>query len=162
MATIIEAVAKGVLEVFELPATEGRLSTRPLYVTEGLLDWGDYTNALHDKALALGGRTLFEHLLQTLCDFRCSQRPAQVGELKRMMPTSKGIWSLHSPGLRIYGWCPVAHSFVAVTGALESDTKRDRTLNDKKRNEVLSFANTNGLIGTIKLGDVLALFPHTN
>ncbi len=162
MATIEEVVATGVLDLFELPFFERRSSVRPLYVSTEFMEWGDDTPALHDEALALGGRTLFEHLLQTLCDFRCSVRPAQVGELRRMMPTTKGVWSLHSPGLRVYGWVPRPHSFIAVIGALESATKADKQLNDACRDKVIAFAKQNSIAGTMQLGDILALFPHKN
>jgi hypothetical protein len=103
---------------------------------------------------------MFEHLLQALCEFRCGKRPAGAGDLRRLMPTKNGVWSFHTVGLRTYGWCPKPHSFVAITGALERDTKLDKELNDKKRAEVLSFAAANGLVETIKLGDALALFPY--
>jgi hypothetical protein len=33
-------------------------------------------------------------------------------------------------------------------------------LNNSKRKDVIAFAKSCGLTGTIKLGDVLALFPH--
>jgi hypothetical protein len=72
----------------------------------------------------------------------------------------KGIWKMHPPKLRIYGWCPATHQFVAVTWALESETKADKKLNDKKRDEVLGFIRSNGLGQAVKLGDILAVFPN--
>src|SRR5260221_8152569 len=54
----------------------------------------------------------FDHLEQTFCDFRCSPR-FTAGDLKRMMPTAKGIRTMRPPKLRIYGWCPKPHAFVA-------------------------------------------------
>jgi hypothetical protein len=126
------------------------------------LDWADYTEELHDPKFAVGNRTLFEHLSQALCDFRCGKRPAAAGDLRRMIPNKKGIWSFHTVGLRTYGWCPKPHSFVAVTGALESATKADKELNGKKLGEVIEFAISAKLMGTIKLGDIIALFPHEN
>jgi len=77
-----------------------------------------------------------------------------------MIPNKNGIWSFHTVGLRTYGWCPKPHSFVAVTGALESAMKADRGLNWKKQSEVIEFAKSTKLMGTIKLGDIIALFPH--
>src|SRR5262249_12511547 len=130
MATIVDAVAAAVLEPFELPDWELRLPVRPLYVTPEFVDWADDSPQLHDKKLAIGGRILFEHLLLTMCEFRCAKRP-QAGDLRRLIPTKNGLWKMHPPGLRLYGWCPAQHSFVIVTGALESDTKTDNKLNDK-------------------------------
>lgn len=160
MTTIEEAIAAGHLHLFGLPDSEERLPERALYVTDHYLDWADETPELHSPENAVGGRTLFEHLLQALCDFRCGKRPAGAGDLRRMIPTKKGIWSFHTVGARTYGWCPKPHAFVAVTGALESATKADKSLNNRKMAEVFRFAQIANLTGTIILGDVLALFPH--
>jgi hypothetical protein len=161
MATLEDAIAAGVLNLFGLPDWEPRLPVHPLYVVPAFVKWGDETAVLHDKKFAVGGRTLFEHLLQTLCDFRCMER-FHCGDLRRLMPTSKGIWSMHAPGLRIYGWCPKQHQFVAVTGATEADTKKDRRLNDQKRQEVEQFIQRHQLTQTVLRGDILAVFPHQN
>lgn len=75
------------------------------------------------------------------------------------MPNKHGIWKLHPPGLRIYGWCPAPRSFVAVTGALESETKTDKKLNDKKRDEVRAFIKLHDVGAHIVRGDILAIFP---
>jgi hypothetical protein len=160
MATIEEAIAQGYLDLFELPDGDERLPVRPLYVTQAFLDFADNTNAMHEMKFGAGGRTIFEHLLQALCEFRCGTRPAGAGDLRRMMPTKHGIWSFHTVGLRTYGWCPAPHAFVVITSALEMDTKINKGLNDAKRAEVLAFAKAHGLAETIKLGDLLALFPH--
>jgi hypothetical protein len=161
MATIEEAIEAGALERFELPDFELRLPERPLYVTPEFGDWADGTQELHDKKFAIGRRTLFEHLLLTLCEFRCAKHP-HAGDLRRLMPTKKGLWKMHSPGLRLYGWCPGKHTFTVVTGALESETKADKKLNDKKAQEVEAFIKKHALTQTILRGDVLAVFPHKN
>jgi hypothetical protein len=77
-----------------------------------------------------------------------------------MTPTKKGVWKMHPAKLRIYGWCPGVHQFAAVAWALETETKTDKKLNDKKRDEVLAFIRSNGLQETVKLGDILAVFPN--
>jgi hypothetical protein len=159
MATLRDAVSARVLVPLELPAWESRLPIRPLWVTPGLITWADTTPQLHDTALAVGGRTLFEHLLQMFCDFRCAKR-FHAGDLRRMTPTKKGIWKMHPAKLRIYGWCPGTHQFVAVTWAFEAETKADKKLNDKKRDEVLRFITSHGLQQTVMLGDILAVFPN--
>jgi hypothetical protein len=48
---------------------------------------------------------------------------------------------------------------VAVAFALEADTKKDKKLNDAKRDEVLSFVKTHKLGNSVILGDILAIFP---
>jgi hypothetical protein len=160
MATIEEALANGHLDIFELPESEERLPQRPLYVTDEFMTWADTTAVLHDESKTVGGRTLFEHLLIALCEFRCGKRPAGCGDLRRMMPTKDGVWSFHTIGLRVYGWVPAAHHFVAVTAALEKDTKADKMLNATKRKAVIQFAQDHALENTIKHGDILALFPN--
>jgi transcriptional regulator with XRE-family HTH domain len=82
MATIEDAIRKGVLDEFELPDWEIRLPIRLLYVTAEVIQWAQTKPELHDLALARGGRLLIEHLEQMFCDFRCAQRPA-AGDLRR-------------------------------------------------------------------------------
>jgi hypothetical protein len=125
-------------------------------VASGFFDWVEQTPELVDAIYKQGGRTLLEHLEQTFCDFRCSERPA-AGDLRRMMPNKHGIWKLHPPGLRIYGWCPAPATFVAVAGALETATKTVSMLNDKKLQEVRAFISKYDL--PIVRGDILAIFP---
>lgn len=157
MATLSEAVRAGLLLPFDLPEWEIRRPSRSLYVRPELVEWADETPHLHE--VTLGGRTVFEHLLQSFCDFRCSLR-VHHGDIRRMLPTRAGIWRMYPPGLRVYGWCPAPNTFVAVTAAIEADTKNVRQLNDRKRDEVLQFAWRTRLTGTILKGDYLAVFPH--
>lgn len=158
MATIQDILAKGELELYELPDWESRMPINPLYFPPTFGEWAVNKNELKDEALKQGGRTLLEHLEQMFCDVRCSERPA-AGNLKRITPTKHGIWKLHPPGLRIYGWSPAPRSFVAVTAALESETKSDKNLNDKKRDEVRDFIKDHDLSKHVVRGDILAIFP---
>jgi hypothetical protein len=158
MATLVDAVSARVLELYDLPDWEMRPPIRRLWVACELWDWIDDQADLHDIKLAVGGRTPFEHLEQVFCEFRCAQ-PFPAGDLRRMIPNAKGVWSMHSPRLRTYGWFPYPHSFVAVTAARESETKIERRLNDRKRDEVLGFIKTNRLEDLIVRGDHLAVFP---
>ena len=161
MATVTDAVAAKVLEGFVAPEWERRSPIRQLWAACAFWDFVDNWPALHDAKKGGGGRSLFEHMEMTFCDFQCAERfPA--GVLRRMMPEKNGIWKVHSPKLRVYGWCPSANSFVAVAAALENDTKTDKRLNDRKRDEVLAFIKRNGLSSTVKYGDVLAIFPPNN
>jgi hypothetical protein len=157
MATIDDALKK-VAEVYELPEWETRQTANQLWVAPEFWDAFDVTDALHDMDLAEGRRTIGEHIQQGLCDFRCSERPG-AGNLRRMLPNKKGVWKIHVPGARIYGWCPRERAFVVVGFALEGDTKKDKKLNDKKRDEVLAFIKKHQLIGSVLLGDILAIFP---
>jgi hypothetical protein len=161
MATLAHIVAAGHLEPFEPPEWERRRPVRPLLVAPELLDWAYETPELNDIGPGQGRRTLTEHLLQMFSDFRCD-RHVHYSDLKRMLPTTGRIWHMYPPGLRIYGWVPAPHSFVAITGALAQHTKDDPTLNDRKRDQVTTFARRYGLTHTIKAGDYLALFPPSN
>lgn len=114
----------------------------------------NFTTWLAEWAVELLGSTLNKRS----AILNAQKRPSG-GDLKRMMPTSDGVWSLHSQGVRIYGWCPAEHAFVAVTAALESDTKADKSLNDAKRNDVLNFLTQQNLTSTVMYGDYLAVFP---
>ena len=155
MATLQEAVAAKALELYVLPQWERRPAIRPLWFAPALWDWVDATPAMSER---VGARTLDEHIELTFCEFRCANLfPA--GTLRQVMPVKDGVRKLHPPKLRIYGWCPGQHQFVAVTGALESDTKLDKNLNDKKRDDVLQFIRRNGLEETILFGDNLVVFP---
>ena len=157
MTTIENAIARELLGIFELPDWEARQPVRTLYVAFELFDWVDSQPMLNDIKRAIGGRTLSEHLEQMFCDFRCAQSPS-AGDLRRMLPTKFGIWKMHPPGLRIYGWFSSRTAFVAVTAALEIDTKTDNSLNNKKRDYVLRFIRKSGLEHTVQRGDSLAIF----
>lgn len=106
-----------------------------------------------------GGRTRSEHLLTTLSDFRCAERPGG-GDLRRLMPTKEGVWKLHPPGLRAYCFFCAPHALVAVDLALEEDTKADKGLNDAKMQGVLSFLREHGLQQTILRGDHFVVLPR--
>ena len=156
MATIADAIVSRVLEPYEPPEWEARMPIRQLWVACEFWDLFDAVPELHDVKLTQGRRTLGEHIEQIFCDFRCATRPAP-GDLKRMMPTNKGIWKLHPVGARVYGWCPQPNSFVAVTLAVAQATKDDKSLNNKKRDEVLAFIKTHKL--NVLRGDINAIFP---
>ncbi len=158
MATIERMIATKILHPFELPSWEGRLPLWPLYVSDDFSKWARAKKELDDPLFARGGRSLREHLTQAFCDFRCSRRPP-AGDLRRMTPNSRGIWKMHPVGLRIYGWCPALRSFAVVAGALESETKANRSLNDQRLRDVLTFINANGLGDSVIIGDILAVFP---
>jgi hypothetical protein len=160
MATIADAIAAAVLEVYELPSWEPRLAVNELWVASEFWDVFDSMPELHDMNLSQGRRTIGEHVEQMLSDFRCSARPG-AGDLRQMIPNRFGIRKLHPVAARVYGWCPRPRSFVAVTLALESATKNDRSLNDKKRDEVRAFIAKHHLGQSVLLGDILAVFPPT-
>ena len=159
MATIADALRSKLIEAFALPEIEGRPPLRPLYVAGELFDWVDGDERLHRPNGGKGGRTRFELLTQTFCDFRCAARPL-VGDLDRIRPTNNGIWSLHSPCVRVFGWVPAPHRFVAVYAAHVEDCHGPASVVDEMRGKVLAFAGRHGLRDTIHLGDKLALFPQ--
>lgn len=156
MATIQSALRDGILSEYRLPAWETRESKRPILIAPGLFEWADDDPRMMNIKLGTGGRDRLEHLEQMLCDFRCSNRPSG-GDLRRVMPTKHGIWTLRPYKLRIYGWFHEVNRFVAVCGAHEEDTKNHKNLNDEKRDEVREFLRTNNLEKTVKRGDLSAV-----
>jgi hypothetical protein len=159
MATLFAALRRGVLDEFSLPDWEVRPKVRPVYVAPELQQWVDSTPEL--LAQTIGSRLLIEHLEQLFCDFSCSERPP-AGDVRRMMPTSQGILSVHAPGLRVYGWCCAPGRLVATDAALERATKADKTLNNRKRDGVLAFVRVHNLEQTIIKGELYELFPATS
>jgi hypothetical protein len=158
MATLSHIIAQGILVFYRVPDWESRLPIHPLYVADELFKWADAKAELRSLGSAQGGRTLLEHLEQTFCDFRCSARPP-AGDLRRMVPNKHGIWKMQPVGLRIYGWCPAVKTFAAVTAALETETKNDKGLNNRKLEEVREFIMQHGLEHTVIIGDIFAIFP---
>ncbi len=158
MATIAGAINNGILEEFALPEWEAREPLRPLRVAPGFFDWADEKPEMIDEGYSIGGRCLLDHLEQMLCDFRCAKYPA-AGDLRRVMPTKHGIWKAHAPALRIYGWFCAPRRFVVVVvaGALEEETKKDKTMNSAKLDEVRSFIAENDLGKTVLRGDHRAI-----
>jgi hypothetical protein len=158
MATVEDDLRDSGLELYELPDWETRQPIHQLWVSHDFWDWLDNTNELHDEKNRIGKRTLADHIEQMFCDLRCSQRPG-AGDLRRAMPTNKGIWKFHPPKIRLYGWAPKVECLVVICGALELDTKDKAkgSVNNQKRDAVLSFIKAHGL--PVKLGDILAVFP---
>jgi hypothetical protein len=156
MATLSVALRRSVLEEYRLPDWETRLMRRPLYFAPELPQWVSATPELLKQRI--GPRLLVEHFEQLLCDFCCSERPP-AADVRRMTPTGVGILSAHAPGLRVYGWCCAPGRFVAIDAALETTTKFDKGLNNRKRDGVLAFAKKNGLQSTIMKGELYELFP---
>jgi hypothetical protein len=160
MATLVGALRAGVLVEYRLPDWETRPIVRPAYHAPDLMQWVDATPEMIDARHALTGRLLVEHLDQLFCDFRCSDRPP-AGDVRRMMPTGRGVLSAHAPGLRVYGFCASPGRFVGITAALERDTKNDRRLNARKMGEVLAFVRQHDLENVILRGELYELFPAT-
>mgnify|MGYP006983099743 CR=1 FL=1 len=146
--------------MYELPDWEPRQAIRRLWIAKDFWVEFDAIDELHEVRASLGRRSIGEHIEAMFNDLRCAERPS-AGDLRRMMPNKDGIWKLHPPGARVYGWCPFPESFVAVTLALEPDTK-DKSkgnVNNEKRNLVKQFIHTNKLEKYVVLGDILAIFP---
>lgn len=156
MATIADAIRRGALLEYVMPDHELEAPKRRLLASPDFFEWLDGTPALH--ASKVGGRTLYEHAEIMLCDLRCAAKPAP-GEIRRMIPDRAGVWTARPPKLRLYGWWARGPEFVVISGALEADTKADRNLNNRKRDEVIDFARSNGLEATMLKGDVRAIFP---
>jgi hypothetical protein len=94
MATPIIIRRCEALSEFELPEWEEREPRRSLWVSDELVAWADNTMQLHRTKI--DGRTLFEQLEQTFCDFRCSPS-FHAADLKRMMPTASKVWHMYPP-----------------------------------------------------------------
>lgn len=156
MATILSALREGVLDEFALPDWELREPLRPLLVAPELVDWVDSREDLHKVSAGRSSRSPYEHLVQAFCDLRCAERPG-AGDLRRLTPTTYGVWKLHPPLLRVYGWFHQPLRFIAVTAAFESETKTDKKLNDRKRDEVRAFIAKHHLGDTVLSGDHRAI-----
>lgn len=159
MATIAQALERGLLHEFRMPDHDGRAPVRPLYIADCFYDWADHADELHERNWHRhhGSRTRFEHMVQAFADFRCDPRPL-VGELNRICPTSKGVWKIQPPGTRIFGWVPRPHAFVVVHGALDTETHGRGNVIRQRVADVIKFAKDNRLERTILRGDRIALF----
>ena len=158
MATLLDAVRGRHLEIFEVPEWDNRMPVRQLYVAPALWDWIDNEPRAHVATADRGGRSPFEHMDQMFSDYRCDPRALRHGDLKRMQPTSNGIWRIHPPGLRVFGWVAVQQAFVAVRAVMEADLKDGTLSYDDQRAAVLDFARVHDLEHTIIRGDYLAVF----
>jgi len=128
-------------------------------MTRSFLEWTDLVDDFLAEEFRTSRRSHAEHLEMMFSDYRCADRPG-AGDLKRMKPTGQGVRKMHPPGLRIYGFClkPGA-AFVAVTGALEIETKRDGRVNTLKLREVRKFIRDNRLDDVVMRGNNYELFP---
>lgn len=159
MATFLDAVRGRHLEMFGVPDWDNRMPVRHLYVAPELWEWIDNEERAHVPSAGLGGRSPCEHMEQLFTDYRCDPRALRHGDLKRMQPTKEGVWRIHPPGLRVFGWVAAQQTFVAVRAVLEADLKDGTLSYDDQRDAVLAFARTHDLEHTIIRGDYLAIFP---
>lgn len=155
---IKDALRAKVIEEWALPAHEGREALRRVYIAGEMFDRVDNDVSLHHAKEGEGGRTRYEQMLIALADFRCLQRPGGA-DIKRLMPTKKGVWSLHARGLRIFGWITEASAFVAVTYEHTEACHGRGSLVEARLADVLAFAEKYKLASTIQYGDLLALVP---
>lgn len=160
MSTIEDALRQGVVDEFMMPEHDGREPRRRLLLATDLFDWIDGNDELYKENWAAdwGGRTRFEHLEQTFADFRCDER-VLVGDLNRLAPNGKGLWKIHSPGLRVFGWVPAIHEFLAVSIDFTAHTHGPASTVKANMKAVEVFARKHRLTETILRGDRLALFP---
>lgn len=158
MATIDDLTGSGILQLFQVPDDiPARLPVRPLWMTQHLADWIDGTLVYDQRRAA--GRTAYEHLEQFFVDFRCNPT-IHADDLRRMVPTSSGVWTMRPALLRVYGWVPRTHAIVAVCAEFEADTKSNRRLNDGCRDLVLDFIRCHE-VSEVLYGDFLDAFPKT-
>lgn len=130
------------------------MPTRLLHMSQELEAWIDGTLVYDERKK--GSRTAYEHLEQFFIEFRCEAE--MHADLRRIMPTSKGVWAMHPPLLRVYGWVPEPHSFVAITACFEDEAKKDKSLPDDRRDLVLEFLKQHQ-VGDIVYGDFTHAFP---
>lgn len=156
MPTFDALVKAGHVVRYAKPIWESRDAIREVYVTPELFDWADENPTVLSVNHGSGNRSRLEHLEQLFCDLMCATRPG-AGDLRRLMPTNKGVWKLHPYGLRVYGWFPKRGVFVAVAGALLEDTKKDKSLNDRMRDKVEAFILQHGLKDVMVRGDINAV-----
>jgi hypothetical protein len=157
MATIQDALGSKLIEEWRIPEHLGGDPKRPVYLAGELFDWIDNAMDLHDPAQRKGGRSPFEHLEQSLRDFRCCNGP-DYGDIRCVTPQHKGVWSLHCPSGRLLGWIPAPHQFVGIYWVRMSDAHGKGKISEARK-KVLQFAKDHGLEETIQPGDFNALFP---
>ena len=156
MATIQDALKDQLLEEWRIPDHLGGEATRPVYLAGELFDWFDYALDLYVPEKGKGGKSAFEHLEQSLRDFKCNAR-LDYGGLRCVTPQHKRVWSLHCPSGRLLGWAPAKHQFVGIYWVRMADAHGKGKIS-AARNKVLAFANKHALAGRMKPGDFNALF----
>lgn len=156
----MHAVRSGHLERFDVPEWYHGIPVRPLYVAPEFWSWVDDEDALHVVPRDGSRRTIYEQVEIMLADLRCAARPPGAHELRRLTPNKKGIWKLHPPGARLYGWFPAPGTFVLVSGATEADTKADKGRNASEVDKVEAFIRARGFGAFITLGDYRAVYPR--
>lgn len=166
MSTIDALVRSGDLVTYELPDWERRSPVRRFVYAPEIEDWFDGEPRAYDGSIKYGGRTPDEHFQQFFADFCCAIRPC-VADLKRLEPTSNGIWKAHPQGLRVFGWFFTPDNFVAITAALEADLKPKHkhhlpakaTSYAAQNTLVRNFIKKHDLGKTILPGDAIKIFP---
>lgn len=158
---ITDALKAKVIEEWTMPEHDGRDPLRSMYIAGEMFDRVDGDDSIHRVKKGEGGRSRYEQMMIALADFRCLTRPP-VGDMRRVQPTKNGVWSIHTRGLRIFGWIAQANAFVAVTYEHTEACHGKGSLVSARCAAVLAFAKKYKLTSTIRLGDANALFPPSS
>lgn len=159
-ATISKVVRSGHMEMFDVPEWHHGMPMRPLYVASTFWKWVDGCDALHVIPTKGSRRSIWEQIELHLAELRCAERPPGADELRRLTPTRSGIWKLHPPGARLYGWFAKPHTLILVGGATEKETKLNKSRNASEMKNVSAFIAKHDFKAHIVRGDYRAVYPR--
>ncbi|WP_158047080.1 hypothetical protein [Skermanella pratensis] len=124
MATLEHLWAKGTLVKFEANLAPHELPHRSVYFAAQFDEWIEAV--LYDEWSDARGRDMspYEQVEAIFVDF-VKGWPMVYGVHKKLLrPETRGIWSLRTPDVRIFGWFPALGTFLAVRGAMKRNLKQ--------------------------------------
>jgi hypothetical protein len=124
MATLEHLWAEGTLIRFEADLEPREMPNRIIYMAAEFDAWIE--DILYDEQPDDEDRAIdpYEQVESIFDDF-VKGRPMVYGVHKKLLrPETKGVWSLRTPDVRVFGWFPARGTFLAVCGDMKRNLKK--------------------------------------
>jgi hypothetical protein len=123
MATLEHLWTGGTLIKFTADLEPGTMPVRMIYMAAEFDDWVE--EVLYDQRPDDDDRAIepYEQVESVFDDFVIG-RPMVYGVHKKLLrPETKGVWSLRTPDVRVFGWFPAHGTFLAVRGDMKRNLR---------------------------------------
>lgn len=110
---LIRGLQSRTLEAVPVRLGPREYPVRSLYWLPGVMRWCEAADASAERPQAILSPS--QEINQSFADF-VSGRPLAGGFTRCSPPAGEGVWKLHTPSIRFFGWCVEAQHLV-LTGA---------------------------------------------
>lgn len=123
MATLEHLRGDGTLVRYDAELEPGEMPQRMIYMAVAFVDWAEDVlfSELADEDQPLSP---YEQVEARFYDFVVN-RPMVYGVHKKLLrPEIRGVWTLRTDDVRVFGWFPAKGIFVAVRGEMKRNLQK--------------------------------------